>query len=384
MRSPGLMTTAVVGLLLAAACGPPAPIHIGGLIPESGAAAVYGRPIKRGIELAIDEINEAGGVLGGRRIEFECHDTATNGDVAEAAAHELLEKGVPAVIGPATSSVALRLVPIFNEHETILLSPAASSPTLTKEGGDWFFRVYPSDIGEGYRMATFCRDMVLSRVAVVAVKDSFGQGVADVFAEHYKAPTRRIVYRADFEGSLDEASARRIARELAKSRAEAVYIAAYVDDMAALLRAIEKEKVKIARLATSAVTRDLIEAAETAAEGLVFPQTGFDPGAKDPAVQRFVEAYRNRYGEDPDTFAAHGYDAAKVLAAAIEAAKLPAPTQIRSALLNIEYQGVSGRIDFDLNGDVIQQPKLYAVYNGEIVPYEKFREAELGRSILAR
>ncbi|UCF68608.1 MAG: penicillin-binding protein activator [Acidobacteriota bacterium] len=381
--APLAILVALAGLAMIS-CGPPAPLVIGGLIPETGTAAVYGRPIRKGMDLAVEELNAGGGILGGRSLLVDYHDTGTQGEIAEREAIDLLDSGVAAVIGPAASSVALHLVPLFKQRQIVLLSPAASSPELTSEGGDWFFRVYPSDVGEGIRMANFCRDMVLSKVAVVAVEDSFGKGVADIFTDRYQAPTRRVVYREDFSGRLTSAKAREIARELARSEAEAVYIAAYVDDMADLLKAIDAAKLNIARLATSAVTKQLVAKTGEAAEGLVFPRPAFELDNPAPQFQQFLSSYHAKYDEEPDTFAVHGYDAVKVLALAIDKAGAPRPAEIRKELLNLDYDGASGHINFDLNGDVVQHPRLYAIYHGEIVSYERFREAMVGKSILAR
>ena len=368
---------------LLSGCGEPEPVRIGVLVPDTGPASSYGKSIRQGIDLAVKEINESGGVLGGSPIETIYRDTGTNVETAKIAFHELVETDqVWAIIGPVSSSVARGLAPLATQAKTVLLSPAASSPTLTSEGGKYFFRNYPSDVVEGYTMAEFCRKLALASVAVVAADDLFGQGIADIFTRKYEAPTRKVALRIDFSSPLDEKRAEEIARKIARSGAEAVYIAAYQPDVAALLVTLDRLGVKVPRLATSAVTGEIVRLAGKAAEHLVFPQSAFDPHADDPKVRAFVEAYKAAYGEEPDNFAAHAYDAAHVLAAAIDKAQIR--SQLTGELWNIRYEGVTGNIDFDLNGDVVQAPRLYAVFHGEVVPYSEFREAMVGRSILAR
>ena len=368
---------------LLVACGPPRPITVGGLIAETGPAGAYGQAIRQGMDLALEEVNAGGGVLGGAELKIDYRDTATNPDTAQVGAIELLDEGVPAVIGPVASNVALRIAPLFNKKEIVLLSPAASSPRLTKEGGDWFFRVYPSDNVEAHAMAEFCRKLAITRVAIVAVDDVFGKGIADVFQDHYQAPTRLVVYRKDFGGALTPDAARAIVREMRKAKAEAVYIAAYQDDMKVLLQAMHDMKCKVARLGTSAVTEQMIAALGEAAEGLVFPRPAFDPDAPDPKMQAFAQAFRTKYHRQPDIYAAHGYDAVKVLAEAIDKAGIATAKEIRAQLLTQTFVGVTGRLKFNLNGDVVKVPKIYAVLNGEIVPYEEYRNAKVGKSILA-
>jgi len=373
------LVLSVAGLL--AGCGEPEPIKIGVLVPDTGPASSYGKSIRQGIELAVEEINAERPA--GPKIVTVYKDTGTNVETAKIAFHELVEtENVWAIIGPVSSSVARGLAPLAAQAQVVLLSPAASSPALTSEGGEYFFRNYPSDVVEGYTMAEFCRKLALASVAVVAADDLFGQGIATIFEEKYAAPTRKIVLREYFSSPLDEKRAMEIARKVAASKAEAVYIAAYQPDVAALLLAFDKLGTKIPRLATSAVTAEIVNLAGKAAEHLVFPQTAFDPHADNPRVRAFVDAYKAKYGEEPDNFAAHAYDAAKVLVAAIERAQIR--KNLKGELWNIRYEGVTGNIDFDLNGDVVQAPRLYAVFNGAVVPYSEFREAMVGRSILAR
>ncbi len=373
----------LVSAALLVACGPPRPITIGGLIPETGPAGAYGEAIREGMDLALEEVNANGGVLGGAELKIEYRDTGTNPEKAQVGAIELLDLGVPAVIGPVASNVALRIAPLFNKKEVVLLSPAASSPRLTKEGGDWFFRVYPSDNVEAHTMADFCRKLAITRVAIIAVDDVFGKGIADVFQEHYEAPTRQVVYRKDFKGALTPEAAQAIVREMRRTKAEAVYIAAYQDDMKVLLQAMHDLKCKVARLGTSAVTEQMIEQLGEAAEGLVFPRPAFDPNADDPKMQAFARAFRTKYHRQPDIYAAHGYDAVRVIARAIDQAGIATPKEIRGQLLTATFEGVTGRLKFNLNGDVVKVPKIYAVLNGEIVPYEEYRNAKVGKSVLA-
>lgn len=369
--------------LTAGACGDPEPVLIGVLVPDTGAASTYAKGIRNGATLGAEEVNAAGGVLGGRMIKLEFRDTGTRVDTAVVAARELIEtEGAWALIGPVSSSVALGLVPVATETKTVVLSPAASSPQLTTDGGEYFFRNYPSDVVEGSTMAEFCRRLALARVAVVATDDLFGRGISEIFTKKYEAETRRVVMQELFPSGIGASDALELAKRIEAAKADAVYIAAYQPDVAAVLKALASIGGTTPRLATSAVTRGIVETAGEAAEGLVFSQTAFNPANKAENVQTFVNAYRAKYGDQlPDNFAAHAYDAVRVLAAAIDKAHLK--QEIKNTLWNIQFKGVTGTIDFDLNGDVVQAPYHYAILNGEVVTYEEYRDAKVGQSILA-
>jgi branched-chain amino acid transport system substrate-binding protein len=376
------MVTLVLVASLVISCGEPEPLRIGVLVPDTGAGSGYSEPIRRGLELAVSEINAAGGVLGDRPLELVYRDTGTNAENGKVVARELIDnEEVYAIIGPVTSSVALAVTPIMSESEIILLSPAASSPVLTTQGGDYFFRNYPSDVVEGHTMAEFCRKNVIARVAVLEVDDIFGSGIADVFAEKYEASTRRIVAREKFDTGIGLEEAEELAEKVKESDPQAIYIAAYENDVVTLLQALDEIECKGARLATSAVTRSIVDLAGESAEDLIFPQTAFNPAdARNDEVVAFVAQYEQRFGSSPGNFAAHAYDAMHVLAKAIDEAVIQ--SKLRGAMLNVRHRGVTGNIDFDLSGDVVQAPRLYAVLGGEVITFTEYKDAKVGQSIL--
>jgi branched-chain amino acid transport system substrate-binding protein len=334
------------------------------------------------MDLAVEEINQEGGVLGDRPLVLEYRDTGTRVEQGKVAARDLIEgQGVYALLGPVSSAVALGLVPIITETETVMLSPAASSPQLTQDGGAYFFRNYPSDVVEGHTMAEFCRKNAIASVAILAADDIFGNGIADVFTDKYEASTRSVVMRENFGPPLTQEQASEMAEAVVDSDAAAVYIAAYQSDVEMILRALDGAGSTIPRLSTSAVTRDIVEAAGEAANGLIFPQTSFNPqDSRNERVRTFVEAYQERYGELPGNYAAHAYDAVHVLAKAIDRSQIR--SKMRSAMRNVKHQGVTGMIDFDLSGDVVLAPRLYAILNGEVMTFADYKDAKVGQSIL--
>src|SRR5262249_33054935 len=126
-------------------------------------------------------------------------------------------------------------------------------------------------------------------------------------------------------------------------------------------------------LGTSAVNDDLVRLAGPAAENVVIPMPHFEPDGDDGPARAFTEAYRARFGETPDGFAAHAYDAVKLLATAADRARSWDSDDLRRALLSIQsYEGATGRMAFDANGDLIQYPRLYVVRGGQLVAYDRF------------
>jgi len=362
---------AVVGLaisgVLLAACGGRPPVAVGAIISETGQTAEYGKQIRRGMELAAEQITAAGGVMGGRPFQLIFVDDASDPKKALEIAKQLVEKDqVRALIGGVSSTVALGLTGYANSKGIVLLSPSASSPELTYNGGEYFFRVHPSDMVEGQAMADMARKLGFQTAAIVAANDAFGQGIADVFEGHFESPNDKIVLRENYTGPLTTELADSIAEKLKEARPEVAYLAAYDFDVATLIEAMSRAGVRSVRFTTSAVKPDIVEMAGDAAERLAFPHPSFDLEAGDETVAKFVEAYAKKYNSIPSIYAAYGYDAVKVLAAAINRTRIASPGEIMDHLREISYDGVTGPIDFDSRGDVASQPHFYVISKGRV------------------
>ncbi len=357
-------------LLAVPACS--RPIVVGAIVSDTGAAAPYGEKVRRGLELAFDEVRAEGGV--GARIRLLYRDDATNPEIGAQVARELIEKdGVRLLIGAVSSPVTLRIAPICQHRRTVLLSPTASSPEITK-AGEWVYRNFPSDTLEGTSLADFARDLGLRRVAVLGVQNEYGAGLSKVFVEHFKGDARQVIVDLAFrEGDADGFPA--LAAQVKALSPDGVYLAGYADDTAGLLRALRATGFASVVLGTSSVTAEVLRRAGPAAEGLVFPEVSFDPQSPRRATRGFVAAYRARYHEDPDSFAAHAYDALKVMVLAIERARSSDPDAVRKGLDSIDdYYGASGQVAFDENGDVVQYPRMFIVHHGQAEPYDRFIE----------
>jgi branched-chain amino acid transport system substrate-binding protein len=366
------ITFIVLGIALAG-CSKSVPV--GAIVSETGAAASYGGKVKKGLDLAQEEINAEGG-FNGKALELVYRDDGTNQEVGRQVAQELIDEvGVGAIIGAVSSSVTLAIAPIAEAEKVILLSPTASTPDIT-QAGYYIFRTYPSDILEGTAMANFARDLGVERMAIFAVDNEFGRGVNEVFAGEFESRFRKIVKSVDFpEGEASE-----LAEEieaLKDEQPDGIYIVAYVEDVANIVKLIRDAGLESVILTTSSVSDgDLVELVGMAAENIVFPRAStFDPDSESAEVRNFVEAYREKYGEDPDDFAAHGYDALHVLLEGMQKGKSTHPDNIKVGLLAVsDYDGPSGRVAFDEHGDIIQYPRLFVVRQGRAIPYDRFKE----------
>ncbi len=367
------LTALALGLTCVLAAGCSSEVHLGGIVSETGAAAIYGEKVKKGMDLALEQTDAAGG-YNGKTVKIDYRDDQTRPEVGLEVARELIDDvGVRVIIGAVTSSVTLKIAPLCESKKVILMSPTASAPKIT-EAGDYIYRVYPSDILEGTSIADFARDLGLERVAVFAVNNEFGAGLEQVFVEKYESKFRKVVKTFEFEEGAGDAFDPMV-EEVKQLQPDGIYIIAYVGDLAELLKRLRAAGIESVIMGNSSVTQDVVRLAGAAAENLLFPMPAFDVDSDDEATKAFVEAYRKKYGEDPDRFSAHGYDAVNVVVQAAREGGSFHPDDLKIGLQNIDnYRGASGRITFDANGDVVQYPRMFIIRDGKPIPYEKFVE----------
>jgi branched-chain amino acid transport system substrate-binding protein len=345
------------------------------VISETGAAAGHGRSVRRGLDLAVEQINSDGG-FEGKAFELIYRDDGTDPMKGQQAVADLIsEFDVGIIIGAVSSAVTLAIAPMCEQDGVVLLSPSASAPELTG-AGSYIFRNCPSDVLEASAMARFARDLGVERLAVFAVDNEFGAGLEQVFAPEFESPSRRIVASIRFREGDAAGLGERIAA-LTDQDPDGVYVVGYTEDVASIVRHIRDAGLGVVILAaSSADAGDLVARIGAAAERVVLPRpASFDPESDVPAVQEFVAAYRERYGEDPDGFAAHGYDAAKMLLLAMQRRDSALPDEVRLGLNAIDdHPGASGTVSVDANGDAIQYPRLYVIRRGREVSYERFKQ----------
>ncbi|NIQ84836.1 MAG: ABC transporter substrate-binding protein [Acidobacteria bacterium] len=349
-------------------------VIIGAVISESGSVETYGTHVRRGMDLAVEEINASGGVNGGP-VTLLYKDDATNGNVGTQVTTELIEEyGVNAIIGAVSSTVTLAIAPICEKAGVVLLSPTASANSIS-DAGDWIWRNYPSDQIEGTAMAKFAKEEVGAETVVVfAEKSEWGRSLTDVFTAQYEGRFRRVEKRFDFDETMMDQLDTWV-EETKTIGPDAVYVVAYDQELIPLLQKFESAGLESVRMSTSSVTADIVKLAGTSAENIVYPQVVLDLESKEPAVSQFITAYRAKYSEDPDIYSAHGYDAVKLMAAAITTAGSMHPRSIRQGLSGIEnFDGAAGRTSFDSKGDVVRYPRIFIVRDGLPVPYDKIKD----------
>lgn len=333
----------------------------------------YGRSMQNAARMAAEEINAAGGI-DGRQIELIIRDDAADPQQAIVIANEFVANpAIVAVVGHITSGATLAGAGIYNAVENGLLeiSPTASSPLIT-EAGEWTFRLCPSDLEHGPALAQWLRSRLGARSAhVLYANDAYGRGVRESFVDAFRAQGGAIlgtdpflpVFVAQNVNFFDPFIERAIAR-----RANAIVVGGLAPEAIDIIRSARAHGFAGRILGADGLLG--VEEAGEVAEG-VYVSTPFLPDMPGPATQVFVEAYRQRYGTAPDAYAALTYDALMLVAQAISEEGTDRAA-IRDWVAGVgserpAYDGVTGRIAFDENGDVAEKPVVIGVVRGGAV-----------------
>jgi branched-chain amino acid transport system substrate-binding protein len=286
-------------------------------------------------------------------------------------------EGARLVVAGTTSDTAHALLPLLVDLDLIAVSPSASDPSLTKDSRR-FFRVFSSDELEGRRAGRFLYDdQDKTTVLIYAEGSAQARGIEPPFRQVFEQAMGGTVVGKVL---VDEPGWERESSDLlAANRPESVYIIAYGDKTIEVLRHLREKGYDGLICASSAFyTARIVEAYPELVEGVFFPQPAFDTKSDSPLAQEFVTEYRTRYDEEPDIYAAHAYDAMRVVIWAVKRTKTFTAPDLRKALAFEvkEFPGVTGIIQFNDYGDVHHNPIMFIIKDGEVLNYERYIEEE--------
>jgi len=363
-----IIAALAVSLIVNQAKRGPEEIRIGAILPLTGDAAVYGQEMKKGIDLAVEEVNRTGGI-NGKKITIVYEDDQGQANTAVNSFQKLIfQDKVEAVIGGAISSTAMPIAPIAERNKVVLISPAASSPALTN-AGKFIFRVWPSDVFEASEIAKFAYQRInLRKVSIVYVNNDYGKGASEIFKREFEKIGGVVPLIEGYEfGNTDF---RATLSKVKETHSEGVYIPGYQKELINILKQAKELGLKVQFLGGVGFNDlEILRLAGDAAEGTIFTAPYYDPKSSDPTIQKFVAEFMAKYGKEPDIFAAHSYDALRVLIEAMKKGGIKG-TEIQKSLIVVKnYPGVTGTITFDSNGDVIKPLRFYTVKGGQFIVY---------------
>lgn len=320
------------------------PITVGFVGPLTGDAASIGTVAKAGAELAVQEVNAAGGI-NGRQLNVIYEDTQCASTPANNAANKLMNVDkVTAILGGTCSTETSAFAPAAMQNKTIVLSYCSSAPSLSKTG-KYFFRDYPSDLLQGKIMAEYAYNTLGARdVYILYHVSDWGTGLKDIFSQRFQELGGTVL---GTDGSQQEN--RDYRTQLAKvkaSDAHFVYAPMYTEGSAAAMKQAKELGLTAQLLGGDTWDDTKFQESVKNLGTFIYPKIATPPADE---FNKRIEAQAGV--KEVPICATESYDAVHILAQALKRAGTD-PDDLANALRETKYDGVSGHVEFDQNGDM--------------------------------
>jgi branched-chain amino acid transport system substrate-binding protein len=339
-------------------------IKVGEFASLTGSEATFGQSSHNGTQLAIDEINAAGGVLG-KKIVLRTEDNQSQAGQSATAVRKLISSdGVIAILGEVASSRSLEAAPICQQSKIPMISPSSTNPKVT-ETGDYIFRVCFIDPFQGTVMANFGRKTLkLNSAAILSdVKSDYSVGLAKFFKQGFTTGGGQIVAEQKYSGGDKDFNAQLTAIKAANP--DGIFVPGYYTEVGLIALQAKQLGINVPIFGGDGwESSSLVSIGGPALEGDYF-STHFSTQDTSPAVQTFVKKYQDKFKDTPDAMAALGYDSAMILTDAIKKAGSTDAAKIRDALAGEkDFPGASGSITIDANRNASKPAVILEIKNG--------------------
>ncbi len=340
-------------------------ILIGEVGSLTGSEATFGISTRDGVELAVKEANEAGGIKG-KKIAVRVYDDQGKPEEAANAVTRLISQDhAKLIIGEVASSNSLAMAPKCQSGQVPMITPSSTNPKVTAVG-DYIFRVCFIDPFQGFVMAKFAKEnLKLSRAAVLKdVKSAYSLGLTEVFTRKFTEMGGKIVGTESY--SKGDSDFRAQLTAIKSQKPEAIYVPGYYTDVGIIARQAREIGIKAPLLGGDGWDSEkLFELGGSAIVGSYF-SNHYSPDDPSPRVKKFLATYKAAYGVIPDSLAALGYDAANVAIHAMKTAPDLTGPALRQALAQTkDFPGVAGTITLDENRNPVKPAVVLQVEIGK-------------------
>ncbi len=367
-----MLSVVILGLFITSSCtkkNNDNEIVLGSYSSNTGATATFGTFQKRGIDMAIDEINAAGGI-NGKKIKHINYDNKSDNDETLAVVNRLISQdNVIAIIGEATSGKSKIGGQVAQQNKVVMLTSSATNPEVTKIG-NYIFRACFIDPFQGYVMAKFMTENLKMKKAAILrdVKSDYSVGLSDVFISEFKKMGGEIVADISYqEGDIDFKS--QLTAIKAKNP-DAIFVPGYYNEVALLARQLKDLGMKQPMLGGDGWSSpDLYKIAKDAINGHYF-SNHYTTESTDPKTVDFVKKFKAQFKDDADVMAALAYDATYMMAEAMTKASAAGKTMtresIREEMTKIkDFHGVTGKMSMNENRDAVKSAVVVKVEGPE-------------------
>ena len=348
-------------------------LTIGGIGPLTGDYATYGVSVKQGAELAVKEINEAGGV-NGLTFQLLFEDDQTDAEMAVNAYNKLMDNGMQVSLGAVTSGACIAVSEVSKEDGILMITPSGSQVECIQH--DNGFRICFADPEQGVNAAKFiAENNIATKIAIIydksndysnGIKENFVTAAADLGLEIVSEQAFTNQSNTDFSVQL---------QAIAGSGAELIFLPIYAQEAAYILTQAQSagmEQIFFGGDGLDGIIEKIGADNISATEGVMF-LTPFDPNADEQNVN-FTSSYQAAYNATPDQFAADGYDAIYTIKAALEqSGAKPGDSDFNekmiAAMTAITVDGTTGTMQWDASGAPSKAAAVVVLRDGAPTPY---------------
>lgn len=345
---------------------------IGGMGPLTGETAIYGTAVKNGAQLAVDEINKAGGV-NGMKLKLVFQDDENDAEKAGNAYNTIKDKGAKLIVGATTSGCTVVAADKAKEDNMFLITPSGSSVDCVKH--DNAFRVCFNDPNQGTASAQYISENELGKKVAVIYdsSDVYSSGIYEKFVAEAKNLQLEVVTEQAFTKDTNQDFSVQI-QKVQESGADLLFLPIYYEQAAKILSQADKAGLEVTYFGCDGLDGIIkqLDKDVALAEGVIL-LTPFAADSKDEASQKFVAAYKSAYNDEtPNQFAADAYDAVYIIKAALEESAVNDGTiavsdlceKLKTAMTEIKVDGVTGEMTWTADGEPSKEPKAMIIKDG--------------------
>ncbi|WP_439647760.1 ABC transporter substrate-binding protein [Collibacillus ludicampi] len=347
-------------------------IKIGADLELTGGQASYGTSALKGIQLAAEEINNAGGI-NGKKIEIVQADDSSKPEESTRAAQKLISQDkVVAIIGTSTSTNTLAAVQVVQDKKIPMITPTATNAKVTVNNGkvnSYVFRACFIDPFQGSVMANFATQNLKAKTAVVYIDTSsdYSKGLAKSFEDTFKKNGGQILSEESYQ--QNDSDFKVVLTRIKERNPDVIYVPGYYNEVGKIVKQAREMGIKAPFMGGDGWDApQLVDIAGKENLNNTFISNHYAADDPDPVIQKFVSAFKTKYGSAPDGFAVLGYDAMNMLADAIKRAGSADPSKIRDALeATKDFKAVTGTLTLDQNHDPIKAATILEFKDGKEV-----------------
>jgi branched-chain amino acid transport system substrate-binding protein len=343
-------------------------VKIGHVAPISGPSAHLGKDNENAARMAIDELNAKGFTINGQKVTLQLvsEDDGADPKQGTAVAQKLVDAKVNGVVGHLNSGTTVPASKIYNDAGIPQISPATTAPVYTRQRFPGAFRVVASDAKLGGTLSKYAIETLNARnIAIIDDRTTYGQGVADEFVKGTKKPGVRVVGREFTSATATDYTA--ILTSIKAKKPDLIFFGGMDSVAGPMLKQMKALGIPALFMGGDGMCTDALGrlAGAGLGEGRVFcAEAGGVKGPQETVMEDFRARYKKKFNMDVQLYAPYVYDSVMVMTTAMQNAKSADPARYLPVLKAIKYEGVTGTVQFDANGDIKDGALTLFTYKG--------------------